>query len=635
MRRSITYTEPAAITAGNTGHWKFIYTPANALPKGTVLRFQMNSKGRPIDWQIPETNVKKKSNLIWMETEKKKTIPGSQQQNSATGEPFFEFILPHETAAGAHITIHLGSTEKDLQKHGNRAQKNIQRKRTFKLLIDPKGKGDFQAENFHLDIRGGKLHHLRIIAPSLVTRNKRFDVIVRFEDEFGNLTSNAPEDTLIDLSYEHLRENLNWKLFVPETGFIALPNLYFNEPGVYRIQLKNLKTNDVFFSPPIKCLEESNVNIFWGLLHGESERHDSLENIESCLRYFRDEKALHFFCSSSFDQEKETSNDQWKHIQQYIQEFNEEDRFVAMVGSQWMGDHKEEGLRQFIHSKEARSMIRKKDTKTNCLKKIYKTFQSKDLLSIPSFTMGNGSLFNFKEHDPEFEKVAEIYNAWGSSECDSSEGNLRPIKGGRKAPVSASPEGSLRKALNQNCRFGFVAGGLDDRGVYSELYDSDQQQYSAGLTAVLSKDHSRASIFDALHKRSCYATTGARIIVGFEIAGRSIGSEIDTHEKPGLFYNRHITGYVIGTAPIEKVEIIRNGKVFHTFHPKTEQFNFEHDDMELLDKVTIQPNKDKPAFAYYYLRAVQEDGQIAWGSPIWVDLQTAKPQVLKKRKKTS
>ena len=32
-----------------------------------------------------------------------------------------------------------------------------------------------------------------------------------------------------------------WKLFIPETGFITLPNLYFNEPGVYKIQLKNLK----------------------------------------------------------------------------------------------------------------------------------------------------------------------------------------------------------------------------------------------------------------------------------------------------------------------------------------------------------------------------------------------------------
>ena len=75
--------------------------------------------------------------------------------------------------------------------------------------------------------------------------------IVRFEDEFGNLTNNAPEDTLIELSHEHLRENLNWKLFVPETGFISLPNLYFNEAGIYTIQLVNSKTKEIFRSAPI------------------------------------------------------------------------------------------------------------------------------------------------------------------------------------------------------------------------------------------------------------------------------------------------------------------------------------------------------------------------------------------------
>ena len=44
-------------------------------------------------------------------------------------------------------------------------------------------------------------------------------------------------DTLVELSYENFRENLTWKLFVPETGFISLPNLYFNEAGIYTIRL--------------------------------------------------------------------------------------------------------------------------------------------------------------------------------------------------------------------------------------------------------------------------------------------------------------------------------------------------------------------------------------------------------------
>src|SRR5437763_1874436 len=117
-----------------------------------------------------------------------------------------------------------------------------------------------------MDIRGNILHTIKILAPSFVTKNKRFDITVRFEDEYGNLTNHAPPETLIDLSYEHLRENLNWKLFVPETGFVILPNLYFNEAGIYRIQLRNLKNQETFISSPIKCFNDNGRNLLWGLL---------------------------------------------------------------------------------------------------------------------------------------------------------------------------------------------------------------------------------------------------------------------------------------------------------------------------------------------------------------------------------
>ena len=36
------------------------------------------------------------------------------------------------------------------------------------------------------------LQTIRLLTPSFVAKNKRFDIILRFEDEFGNLTNNAP-----------------------------------------------------------------------------------------------------------------------------------------------------------------------------------------------------------------------------------------------------------------------------------------------------------------------------------------------------------------------------------------------------------------------------------------------------------
>ncbi len=590
------------------------------------MKFDMLSQGRDIDWEVPSANIEEEANVIYAELEDGEVIELSEVETPDSIVPQYEFTLPSPLKIGEKVTIVMGvppTHDGSPEEFGNECQLTIQRRRPFYLYIDPKGKGNYEdPEIFSVDIRGSALHTIRILTPSFVAKNKRFDITVRFEDEYGNLTNSAPEETLIELSYEHLRENLNWKLFVPETGFVTLPNLYFNEAGTYRIQLKNLHTKETFVSAPIKCFQENNRNLFWGLLHGESERVDSTENIESCLRHFRDEKAFNFFATSPFDNAEETSNEIWKTISQNITEFNEEDRFATLLGFQYQGEPGVEGMRQILYYKDAKPILRQKESKYSTLGKIYKTFTPKDILSIPTFTMGKGRHFDFKNFNPEFEKVVEIYNAWGSSEgLDST----HPITGG----IEAAPEGSVVEALKKNLRFGFVAGGLDDRGIYSEFYEGDQQQYSPGLTGIICEKYTRESMMEGLAKRSCYATTGARIIVGFHVAGQPMGSCLSSAQKPGLCVNRHISGYLAGTEKLKRVEIIRNGTIIHTFSPTEYHYDYDYDDMEPLDKVTLD-GQGKDPFVFYYLRVTQEDGHIAWSSPIWVDFTPPPPAKGKK-----
>ena len=634
MRRSICSCEPSATLAGNVGTWKFSYTPATPLPKGTRLKFDILSKGRPIDWEVPQINLKEKNNLIWAEMPDGKVLAAKPVEVPGAYTPSFEFSLPAEVKAGEPFSICMGTPEKQKEEKGNRSQSLVQRRRPFHLFIDPKGKGDYrEPEIFALDVRGNKLQNIRIIVPSIVAKNRRFDVMVRFEDRYGNLTNNAPEGTLIELSYEQLRENLAWKLFVPETGFLNLPNLYFNEAGIYKIQLLNTQTKEKFYSSPIKCFADTDRSLYWGLLHGESERVDSTENIEGCLRHFRDESALQFFATSPFESLEETSNEIWKNISLQVAEMNEEMRFITYLGFQWYGNEPGEGLRQIVYTKDSRPILRKKEAKSNALKKIYKSHTPKEFLSIPSFTMGKGVETTFEDFVPEYERVVEIYNAWGSSECLEKEGNDRPISSPNKKGVVESEKGSIRNALARNLRFGFVAGGLDDRGIYSEFFDSDQVQYSPGLTAIFAIEQTREALLQALHNRACYATTGERIVVGFFIAGSPMGTELSTKAKPGLVFNRHITGYVAATAPLKTVEILRNGEVVHTLRPKETSLDFAFDDTTPLAQVACASPDERPHFVYYYLRVTQEDGHIAWASPIWIDypdMATA-PKKAKKR----
>lgn len=621
MRRSICYCEPNSVVAGETGTWKFIYTTAVALPKNTLLRFDLASKGRTIDWQAPQTNLKKTENLIWAVLPNGKILQAKEIQIPKSFVPQYQFQLPAEVAAGASIQILIGPPKgKDPKKHGNTAQLAIQRRRPFNLYIDPSGKGTFHDEEvFSIDIKGNRLHTIKIMAPSFAIKNKRFDVVLRFEDKYGNLTANAPEKTLIELSHENLRENLKWRLFIPETGFITLPNLYFNEPGVYTIELKNPATKETFRSSPIKCFAQDVKQLFWGTLHGESERFDSTENIDSCLRHFRDEKSLNFYAVSPFENQEETSNELWKSISQNVEELNEEERFITFSGFQWAGISGTEGVRQILYSKDQKPLLRKKDPRASSLKKLYKMASPKEMIAIPCLTMGKGYHYDFKDFSPEYERVVEIYNSWGCSERCKKEGNRFPIDAKGKKGIFENKDGAVLQALLQNKRFGFVAGGLDDRGIYGSCYDGDQAQYPAGLTGVLAPTLTREALFDALYNRNCYATTGARIIVGLFVAGQGMGSELSSALKPGLHINRHVTGFCAGTANLKSVELIRNGQVVKKFPTHSHTLDFEFDDTDILSKLALKSPDGRPPFLFYYLRILQEDGHMAWSSPIWID----------------
>jgi hypothetical protein len=624
MRRSICYTEPAICLAGEISTWKFIYTPSINLPKGTKFRFDILSKGREIDWMAPSAKLGDGANVIYLLMPNKKILAGKEVDIKGQMVPSYDFVLPLPVKTGEEITVVLGAPKlgsKETKSKGSQAQKNTQRRRPFHLYVDTTGKGKFDdPEIFTVDVKGNTLQTIRLLTPSFVAKNKRFDITLRFEDEYGNLTSNAPPDTLVELSYENIRENLNWKLFVPETGFINLPNLYFNEEGIYTIRLYNPKSKQVFRSSPIKCFPETSKHLFWGSLHGESERYDSTENIDNCLRYFRDDKALNFYGVSPFEDLEETPNDVWKSIAQTASEFNEDDRFTTFHGMQWAGAPHKEGVRQIVYLKESKQIPRKKDGKSSTLAKLYSSAAPKEFISIPCFTMAKGFENNFSQWDPNFERVVEIYNSWGSSECPSKDGNPAPIDSSSKKGIRESSEGSIQEALNRNCRFGFVAGGLDDRGIYAGLYEGGQTQYPPGLTAIIAAEHNRTSLGEALYQRSCYATTGERILLGLYLAGNGMGKELSTVEKPGLLFNRHLMGFVAGTANLVKIEIIRNGEVIQTFEPEEGYaFEFTYDDMDPLEKITLKPKDKKPPFAYYYLRVTQEDGHMAWSSPIWVD----------------
>lgn len=128
----------------------------------------------------------------------------------------------------------------------------------------------------------------------------------------------------------------------------------------------------------------------------------------------------------------------------------------------------------------------------------------------------------------------------------------------------------------------------------------------AGITAVFAETLDRASIYEALKNRRCYATTGARMILEFSVNGQPMGSE--TGCAPGD--ERLIKGKVSGTAAVERVELLRDGEVVYrqSSAGRRENASFEYRDWRPIQ-----------AESCYYMRVMQADGHQAWSSPVWVE----------------
>ena len=121
--------------------------------------------------------------------------------------------------------------------------------------------------------------------------------------------------------------------------------------------------------------------------------------------------------------------------------------------------------------------------------------------------------------------------------------------------------------------------------------------------AVLAEELTREAVWDAMKKRRVYATTGARILIDFTINGQMIGEELTLSRKevPALKFR------VVGTDSIKKINIVRDNKDIYSIAPKSDTA-----------RLTFVDREKRSGVSFYYLRVTQEDGHIAWSSPIWV-----------------
>ena len=126
------------------------------------------------------------------------------------------------------------------------------------------------------------------------------------------------------------------------------------------------------------------------------------------------------------------------------------------------------------------------------------------------------------------------------------------------------------------------------------------------MTVVLAAELTREDLFDALYRRRCYATSGVRIVLDFRVNGQLMGSDISTADQPLIAVE------VKGTGGIRSIEIVSSGHVVSGIDVRPGEA-VDHMSFSYTDRLLI-PGEER----YYYARVVQEDGNMAWSSPVWV-----------------
>lgn len=169
--------------------------------------------------------------------------------------------------------------------------------------------------------------------------------------------------------------------------------------------------------------------------------------------------------------------------------------------------------------------------------------------------------------------------------------------------------GSVQTALLRGHRLGFVGGTDNHTGWPTRL--ADQRGYG-GLTAIQAPALEDKALFDALYRRRCYATSGARIVADATLNGQPIGSQL--RQAPGAPRNFEIR--IHATAPLAAVQILSFGVVLADLPVEPDTLDFTG---AWSDDRPGRPLQD----VYYYVRARQTDGHCVWLSPWWVDLEEA------------
>ena len=460
----------------------------------------------------------------------------------------------------------------------------------FALAIDEKGDGEYRrvGEYPSIEVVGDVASGFHVSVPSVIEPGEYFKVSITPVDRYMNKASCYQGNISIKFvgKSEFITEKYEYSQDEGRSGVMTVESPSLKEQGLYQVVVADLENGLSGISNPMYIGNWSEKEkVYFGDIHAHTEISDGIGLAEDAYIYGRDVLHHNFGALSDHFEEGQPTlfyaqKEKWPLTVAAAEKFNASGEFATLLGYEWIADQTHKN----VYYRDGEGAIYSgSHAETSSKEKQMEFMKKYECIAIPHHPKYLTPV-KWDIHNPDIQRLAEIYSVWGSSENGS--------------------ESSIVEALNIGWKLGIIAGTDNHIG---RLGLGNIIVEGCGIAAVMASELSREAIYDALKARRCYGTTGARILLDFRLNGKPMGSEININDKQ----ERKITAKIGGQYDLEEIEIIKNGNVVYSIKPQG-KFSF----VEWKDSTEFV--RGEQPHDYYYLRVSQKDGHRAWSSPIFV-----------------
>ena len=466
--------------------------------------------------------------------------------------------------AGDTLTVRLGDRRQGSP--GFRLQTNCEQRFPLKTSVDAFATYEFAElpEQPALDLVPGPAVSWKAICPSLVVAGEPFRMAIVAEDMWGNPTGDA-EQRLVLVGSRPV-QGLPERIAIARNDVpFVMENLTVEEAGDLEVRVHAEGGEELARSNPMRVVRETALRRYWGDLHGQSGETIGSGPAETYFRYARDKALVDIVGHQGND--FQITDAFWQELNRLTASFDVPGRFVCVPGYEWSGNTGMGGDRNIFFRHEGRAIRRsshilvqgQSEANSEChtAEDLFRSLAGEDAVVIAHV---GGRYADIKRaHDGRLERAVEVHSSWGTFEW------------------------LLQDSFDMGYRVGIVCHSDDHKGRPGATRPG-ASSFGAigGLTCYLMPALTRDALFEALRARRHYGTTGARIFL--DVRGSFDQDVVHFLDDPQLGTGRHasvrdammgdiirpgagpmqLTAEVIGTAPVERVDVLYGRQVVRT-----------------------------------------------------------------------